>query len=71
MKTEKEKMLAGVMYDVTDPQFTDERRRARDLCKSLNKSHDKDQELRERIIRELFGSAGDAIFNFQSPWYLS
>ena len=39
MKTEKEKMLAGVMYDATDPQLTAERRRARDLCKSLNESH--------------------------------
>jgi len=62
MVTEKEKMLSGEMYDATDPQLTAERRQARDLCKSLNESRDSEQELRERIIRELFGSAGDAIW---------
>ncbi len=68
MVTEKEKMLSGDMYDATDPQLTAERRRARDLCKSLNESRDSEQELRERIIRELFGSAGDAIW-IEPPFY--
>jgi maltose O-acetyltransferase len=62
MVTEKEKMLAGEMYDALDPQLTAERRRARDLCKSLNETHDNEQELRERIIRELLGSADDAVW---------
>ena len=62
MATEKEKMLAGEMYDATDPQLSFERWRARDLCKSLNETHDNEQELRESIIRELFGGAGDAIW---------
>jgi maltose O-acetyltransferase len=62
MVTEKEKMLSGEMYDATNPQLTAERRRARDLCKSLNESHDSEQELRNRIIRELFGSAGDDVW---------
>ena len=62
MVTEKEKMVSGEMYDATDPQLTAERRRARDLCKALSESHDSEQELRERIIRELFGSAGDSIW---------
>ena len=68
MVTEKEKMLSREMYDATDPQLTAERRRARDLCKSLNESHDSEHELRERIIRELFGSAGDAIW-IEPPFY--
>ena len=68
MVTEKEKMLSGGMYDATDPQLIAERRRARDLCKSLNESHDSEQELRERIIRELFGSAGEAIW-IEPPFY--
>jgi maltose O-acetyltransferase len=68
METEKEKMLAAEMYDATDPQLADERQRARDLCKSLNKSHDNEQELRNRIIRELFGSAGDAVW-IEPPFY--
>ena len=68
MITEKKKMLAGEMYDATDPQLAEERRRARDLCKSLNESHDNEQELRQRIIGEMFGSAGDAIW-IEPPFY--
>ena len=45
MVTEKEKMLSGEMYDATDPQLIDERRRARVLCKSLNESHDSEQKI--------------------------
>jgi len=61
-------MLSGEMYDATDPQLTAERRRARDLCKILNDSHDNEQALRERIIRELFGRTGDAIW-IEPPFY--
>lgn len=68
MTTEKEKMIAGEMYDAADPQLTAERRRARDLCKSLNASHDRDLTLRENIMQELFGSAGDEIW-IEPPFY--
>ena len=68
MPTEKEKMLAGEMYDARDPQLIAERRRARDLCQSLNASHDSEQELRSHIIRELFGSCGDDIW-IEPPFY--
>ena len=68
MVTEKEKMLSGQMYDATDPQLRAEHQRARDLCKTLNDSHDNEQELRKRIIRELFGKTGDAIW-IEPPFY--
>lgn len=68
MVTEREKMLAGEMYDAADPQLFTERRRARDLCRSLNASHDNEQEVRQGIIRELFASAGDAIW-IEPPFY--
>ncbi|MCP4628741.1 MAG: sugar O-acetyltransferase [bacterium] len=68
MVTEREKMLAGEMYDAADLQLIEERRRARDLCKNLNESHDGEQALRESIIRELFGEAGDAIW-IEPPFY--
>lgn len=68
MVTEKEKMLSGAMYDAMDPQLTAERRRARDLCKSLNESHDSEQELREHLMRELFGNTGDDIW-IEPPFY--
>ena len=66
--SEKQKMLAGDMYDPTDPQLTAERRRARNLCKSLNESHDDEQDLRDRIIRDLFGRSGDDIW-IEPPFY--
>ena len=68
MASEKQKMLAGDMYDPTDPQLTAERRRARNLCKSLNESHDDEQDLRDRIIRDLFGRSGDDIW-LEPPFY--
>ncbi|MEX1349739.1 MAG: sugar O-acetyltransferase [Desulfobacterales bacterium] len=68
MTTEKEKMLSGQMYDTTDPQLRAEHRRARALCKTLNDSQDNEQELRKRIIRELFGKTGDAIW-IEPPFY--
>jgi maltose O-acetyltransferase len=68
MTTEKEKMLSGQMYDATDPQLRAEHRRARALCKTLNDSQDNEQELRKRIIRELFGKTGDAIW-IEPPFY--
>ncbi len=61
MKTEKEKMLAGELYDPLDPQLCAERQRCRDLCKLLNDSREDQQEERSRILAELFGSATD-------PW---
>ncbi len=68
MKTEKEKMLAGDLYNAADPVLTAERRRARDLCKSLNSSADAEQELRAHILSELLGSAGEGVW-IEPPFY--
>ena len=68
MATEKEKMLAGEMYNAADPQLADERRRARDLCKSLNDSHDNELELRSQILQNLFGSTGADVW-IEPPFY--
>jgi len=62
MATEKERMLAGEMYDAADAQLVAERRRARDLCKALNGSDDTEHELRQRIIGDLFAGVGDAVW---------
>ena len=68
MVTEREKMLAGEMYDAADPQLVEERRRARNLCKTLNESHDGELALREGIVRDLFFEAGNAIW-IEPPFY--
>lgn len=40
MKTEKEKMLSGELYDALDKQLSDERLRTRLLLKELNDSRE-------------------------------
>ena len=64
MRSEKDKMLAGELYDPLDPQLARERRRARDLVKAFNDSRDDEVERRARILRELFGAAGVPLCDF-------
>ncbi len=59
MKTEKEKMLAGELYDPLDAQLSRERERCRQLCKVLNDSSEEQQALRRQILTELFGYPSD------------
>ena len=58
MRTEKEKMLAGELYDPLDHQLSSERRRARLLLKALNDTLDDHSEERARLIKELIPSTG-------------
>jgi maltose O-acetyltransferase len=67
METEKEKMLAGALYDASDSQLTVERQRARDLLKRLNDTRESEQEERSGILRELIGRATDACI--QPPFF--
>jgi maltose O-acetyltransferase len=59
MPSEKERMLAGEMYDPQDAELSAMRERARDLCQDLNASRDNQGALRRRSLVELFGSGGD------------
>lgn len=58
MKTEKQKMLAGELYDAFDAELLAMRCRARTLFKQFNDSHPDETELRQRVLRELFGASG-------------
>ncbi len=66
--TEREKMLAGEMYDAFDPELVAGRDRARDLCQDLNASRESDIEHRRRIMIELLGKGGDTVW-LQPPFY--
>lgn len=68
MKTEKEKMLAGELYNSLDPELVAGRRRARLLTKRLNDTHDDEQELRRELLQELFGSSGANLL-LEPPFY--
>ena len=49
MHSERDKMLAGELYDPLDPELVRARERARDLCQDLNATRERDQEARRRI----------------------
>ncbi|HZV07510.1 MAG TPA: sugar O-acetyltransferase [Gemmataceae bacterium] len=68
MRTEKEKMLAGELYDPFDTELVRARDRARDLCQDLNATRERDQEARRRILRELFGKGGESVW-MQPPFF--
>ncbi len=68
MPTEREKMLAGELYDPFDPELVAARARARDLCQDLNATRESQEEERRRILRELFGTGGDSVW-MQPPFY--
>ena len=44
MLTEREKMLAGELYDPLDPELVAARVRARDLCQELNATRESDED---------------------------
>lgn len=68
MKTEREKMLAGELYDPFDPELAAARTRARDLCQDLNATREAETEERRRILRDLFGRGGDSVW-MQPPFH--
>jgi maltose O-acetyltransferase len=66
--TERQKMLAGEMYDPLDPELVSARERARDLCQALNATRESQQEERRRLLRNLFGAGGESVW-MQPPFY--
>src|SRR5688572_19803028 len=68
MQTEKQKMLAGELYNPLDPELSAERRRTRLLAKALNETCDDQQEERTRLIWELIPAAGRDLW-IEPPFY--
>lgn len=68
MATEKENMLAGRLYDASDPHLVAERLRARQLLKSFNDSPPPEGELRHLILTDLLGEMGTGCY-IEPPFY--
>lgn len=68
MKTEKEKMIAGEIYDPMDKQLVDDRVQTRLLLKALNESREDDTTERSRILKQLFPGAAPDLW-LQPPFY--
>lgn len=68
MKTEKEKMLAGELYNAHDSLLKSERRNARLLLNNYNDSTDEQILLRKEILRELIGGYSKGLY-IEPPFY--
>jgi maltose O-acetyltransferase len=62
LKTEKEKMINGEVYDPADPLLVEERINARRLTRLFNETVETDLENRTKILKDLFGSTGRDLY---------
>ncbi|WP_426983060.1 sugar O-acetyltransferase [Bacillus cabrialesii] len=60
LRTEKEKMTAGELYNPEDPQLLLERKHARQLIRQYNETPE-DDAVRTELLKELLGSVGDQV----------
>lgn len=65
---EWDRMVAGELYDPLDAELVRAREQARDRCQELNATRERDQDLRRRLVKELFGKGGDSVW-LQPPFY--
>jgi len=56
--TEREKMLAGQLYDANDPELQILRKRARALTRAYNASTEEEPERRLELLGQIFGRIG-------------
>ena len=60
--TEREKMLAGRLYDPTDEELTKLRLNVRRLCERYNASSCDEPELRAELLRAILGECGEDVY---------
>jgi maltose O-acetyltransferase len=68
MKSEKEKMISGEMYNPLDASLTEDRQKARLLLKKLNDSLESDMQAGAAILKQLLPNAGEGLW-IQPPFY--
>jgi maltose O-acetyltransferase len=68
MKSERQKMLDGELYDPLDAELVAAREHARDLCQTLNATREGAHDERRRLLTELFGAGGDTVW-MQPPFF--
>src|SRR4051794_18826860 len=68
MPTEREKMLAGEMYDSLDLELVAARAAVRDVCRELNASADSELDLRRSLLTRIFAKGGETVW-MQPPFY--
>ena len=61
MKTEKQKMLAGEAFKAADAELMEDKKNARVLAETYNRSSENDPDLRKALLNRLFGKCGEKI----------
>jgi maltose O-acetyltransferase len=67
MPSEREKMVAGELYDAADTELVERRARARNLARALIATREGDPD-RRRILSELLGAGGDTV-SIEPPFF--
>ena len=62
MKSEKEKMVNGDLYNPADPELVQGRMNARKQTRIFNESLETDEGKRTVLLKQLFGSTGNNLF---------
>jgi maltose O-acetyltransferase len=62
MKSEKEKMLDGELYNPGDTELLRDRQNARRLTRLYNQTLETEDAKRAELLKELFGSTGDHLY---------
>ncbi|WP_422658394.1 maltose acetyltransferase domain-containing protein [Paenibacillus sp. EC2-1] len=62
MKTEKDKMIAGELYNAADAELVQDRLNARRLTRLYNQTVETEESLRTELIKKLFGSMGQQFY---------
>lgn len=68
MKTEKQKMLAGELYNSFNTELTSEREAAKERLYAYNHLRPSETEERKELLRGLLGSAGETLL-VEQPFY--
>lgn len=67
--TEREKMLAGQLYDCGDAQLLRQWHKAKDLMRDYNNADSADIEKKKKILKALLGGSGDSLW-ITAPFYV-
>lgn len=67
--TEREKMLAGLLYDCGDQELITQWHKAKNLIRNYNNLDSEDMERKDKILNELLGSRGRNLW-ITSPFYV-
>ena len=67
--TEREKMLAGELYDCGDPALLAQWHKAKNLVREYNAADSEDAETKKDILRRLLGGQGENLW-ITAPFYV-